>query len=445
MKIRKSFGTIVLYHCLTWQEASCFGSTTLQPSFRNPSFQSAPAIDTVSTSLRRKLFPQSHRDGRRSKTATSLDLSVKDAVAATEASMGINSYFLTRIIFLRGLAFVHFVAFTVALRQNRGLIGDNGITPARDILNTVEERARDRRKRRDAWWKDQKAQGNTLVPQHRSIHANDDFISILKNTKVGKMIGDRLNSSEKFQDLREVVWDRSDRLGRLYPTVLWLLSKDERDKNMNIYLDKIAWTGITLSLLMFALGAANVPLLLGLWICQRSIMSVGNIWYGFGWEPQLAETTFHALFLVPFLSLNQIPVHTPVPRVVLWSMRWLLFRIMIGAGLIKLRSRDPKWRLSGPEKLSTMDYFYETQPVPNPLSKYFHRMPKFWHKFELITNHFVELIAPLLLILPVGRRLRIAGGMIQLLFQSVLITSGNLSFLNWLTMVSDLVCISKEF
>ena len=159
--------------------------------------------------------------------------------------MGINSYFLTRIIFLRGLAFVYFVAFTVALRQNRGLIGDNGITPARDILNSVEERARDRRTRRDNWWKAQKAQGKTLVPQHRSIHAHDDFTSILKNTKLGRMIGDKLNSSEIFQDLREVVWDRSDRLGRLHPTVLWLLSKDERDNNMNVYLDKIAWTGIT--------------------------------------------------------------------------------------------------------------------------------------------------------------------------------------------------------
>ena len=347
-------------------------------------------------------------------------------------------------LILSGLAFLNFVAFTVALRQNRGLIGDNGITPARDILNSVEERARERRKRRDKWWKDQKEQGKTMVAQHRSIHANDDFISILKNTKLGKIMGDKLNSSEKFQDLREAMWDRSDRLGRLYPTVLWLLSKNERDKNMNIYLDKIAWTGITLSFLMFALGAANVPLVFGLWICQRSVMSVGNIWYGFGWEPQLAETTFYALFLVPFLSLNQIPVQTPVPTVVLWSMRWLLFRIMIGAGLIKFRSRDPKWRLSGPDKLSTMDYFYETQPVPNPLSKYFHRMPQFWHKFEVITNHFVELIAPLLLILPVGRRLRITGGMIQLIFQSALITSGNLSFLNWLTMVSNLVRVSKE-
>ena len=100
---------------------------------------------------------------------------------------------------------------------------------------------------------------------------------------------------------------------------------------------------------------------------------------------------------------------------------------MIGAGLIKLKSGDPKWKLRGPKRLSTMDYFYATQPVPNPLTRYFHKMPKAWHRFEVLVNHFVELVAPWLLILPgIGRNWRIAGGVIQLAFQSVLITSGNL-------------------
>ena len=100
---------------------------------------------------------------------------------------------------------------------------------------------------------------------------------------------------------------------------------------------------------------------------------------------------------------------------------------MIGAGLIKLRSGDFKWKFRGPAKLSVMDYFYETQPVPNPNSRFFHKMPKIWHKFEVLMNHFVELVAPWLLILPfIGRRLRIAGGLLQLVFQSILILSGNL-------------------
>ena len=97
---------------------------------------------------------------------------------------------------------------------------------------------------------------------------------------------------------------------------------------------------------------------------------------------------------------------------------------MIGAGLIKLRSGDKKWKMNN---LSAMNYFYETQPVPNPLTKHFHMAPKAWHKFEVLSNHFVELVAPWLLIMPwLGRKWTICGGVIQLIFQSILISSGNL-------------------
>jgi hypothetical protein len=165
-------------------------------------------------------------------------------------------------------------------------------------------------------------------------------------------------------------------------------------------------------------------------------MGVGGPWYGFGWEPQLAELGFHALFMVPLLSLKQFPT-MPVPMPVLWAIKWFLFRIMMGAGLIKLKSGDVKWK-----DLTAMEYFYETQPVPNPLTRYLHWMPKAWHKGEVLINHFVELIAPWLLIipgLPVGWRR--AGGLMQLVFQSVLISSGNFSFLNWLTMVPAIACL----
>ncbi len=107
-------------------------------------------------------------------------------------------------------------------------------------------------------------------------------------------------------------------------------------------------------------------------------------------------------------------------------MRWFLFRIMMGAGLIKLRSGDPKWKL---KNLSAMDYFYETQPVPNPFTKFFHMAPKWWHKFEVLSNHFIELVAPWILIMPfLGRKWTIAGGFIQILFQFILIASGNLRY-----------------
>jgi lipase maturation factor 1 len=114
---------------------------------------------------------------------------------------------------------------------------------------------------------------------------------------------------------------------------------------------------------------------------------------------------------------------------------------MMGAGLIKLKSKDGKWK-----DLTAMNYFYETQPVPNPLTRYFHWMPLWWHKLEVLLNHVVEVVAPWLLIIPgLPTTWRRAGGLIQLTFQAVLISSGNLSFLNWLTMVPAILFLDDAF
>jgi hypothetical protein len=338
--------------------------------------------------------------------------------STTQLSLGtvapVSSMYLVRIVFLRVLALVYGVAFTMAYKQNKALIGDSGITPARRLLDQAEERGRVKRKQREAWISD----GGTTEKSRNPV----------RNLKVG--ITSKLKENQRLQRLRELLWDRTDSSNRPLATLLWL-AKDR--SKLNPWLDKIALGGIGMASLVFILGAANVPLLLGLWVCQRSLWAIGGPWYGYGWETQLAELGFHALFLAPLLSLSPFAT-PPVPAVVVWSMRWYLFRIMMGAGLIKMKG-GKQWK-----DLTAMYSHYETQPVPNPLSKYFHFTPKWWHRFEVVTNHFVELVSPWLLLMPF-RPLRVAGGMIQIVFQAVLILSGNLSFLNWLTAIPVLFCL----
>ncbi len=62
---------------------------------------------------------------------------------------------------------------------------------------------------------------------------------------------------------------------------------------------------------------------------------------------------------------------------------------------------------------------FKTQPVPNPISYYMHKEPAIFHKFEVLVNHFVELIAPVFCIIPI-RPVRIAGGIIQIVFQVII-------------------------
>jgi len=155
-----------------------------------------------------------------------------------------------------------------------------------------------------------------------------------------------------------------------------------------------------------------------------------------GWESQLLETGFLAIFLCPVFKLRQVPIYTPTPLIVVWGYRWLIFRIMIGAGLIKIRG-DQCWR-----DLTCMNYHYETQPVPNPMSYFMHQSPEIFHKFETLTNHFIELVVPFFILLT--RPFRIWCGILQILFQVTLIISGNLSFLNWLTILPSLMCFDDK-
>ena len=54
-----------------------------------------------------------------------------------------------------------------------------------------------------------------------------------------------------------------------------------------------------------------------------------HIRYGFGWEPQLAELTFHAMFMAPLISLNPIPRTSAVPIVTVYVSLQYFFRMSL--------------------------------------------------------------------------------------------------------------------
>ena len=207
------------------------------------------------------------------------------------------------------------------------------------------------------------------------------------------------------------------------PSVFWAGAPDGA-------LTVLAWIGVALSAAVLA-GYANTPLLLVLWAFYLSFVHVGQDWYGYGWEIQLLETGFLAAFLCPLLDPRPFPRRAP-PVAVIWLFRWLAVRIMLGAGLIKLRG-DPCWR-----DLTCLYFHYETQPIPNPLSPFFHFLPHAMNQAGAVFNYLAELVAPFFVFGP--RRARLVAGGVMVAFQLLLITSGNLSFLNYLTIIPILAC-----
>jgi hypothetical protein len=187
----------------------------------------------------------------------------------------------------------------------------------------------------------------------------------------------------------------------------------------------VAWSGAAVSLATVAGVTDAVPLAAAmavwtvLWALYLSIVNVGQTWYAFGWESLLLEAGFIAIFLG-----NDA---TDPPLLALYLLRWLLFRVEFGAGLIKLRG-DLCWR-----DLTCLYYHHETQPMPGPLSWYFHHLPKPLHRAEVLANHLTQLVVPIGLFLPQP----VAGiaAAVMIVTQLWLVTSGNFSWLNWLTIV----------
>lgn len=206
------------------------------------------------------------------------------------------------------------------------------------------------------------------------------------------------------------------------PSLFWIDASDGT-------IVALSAAGAVLSLAVMA-GVTNAGVMLVLWALQLSLHSIGQVFWGYGWEIQLLETGMLGALLCPIRTWR--PFASAPPTSVVWLLRWLVVRIMLGAGLIKLRG-DPCWR-----DLTCLVYHYETQPNPSPVSWLLHQLPRGAHVAGVLFNHGVELLAPLLVIGP--RAARRTAGVLFVLFQAVLIASGNLSFLNWLTIVPALAC-----
>jgi hypothetical protein len=212
------------------------------------------------------------------------------------------------------------------------------------------------------------------------------------------------------------------------PSLFWFWHSDTA-------LLTVAWLGFGLACVVVA-GFANGLMLAVLWVLYLSLVHVGQEWYGYGWEIQLTETGFLAIFLCPLLDARPFPKYAP-PLPILVLFRWLVVRVMLGAGLIKVRG-DEVWRNS-----TALYYHFETQPIPGPLSRWFHFLPHTALKVGVWFNWLAELGAPLFAFGP--RTARHIAGVVMVLFQFSIILSGNLSFLNWLTIVPALACFDDGF
>jgi predicted DCC family thiol-disulfide oxidoreductase YuxK len=198
---------------------------------------------------------------------------------------------------------------------------------------------------------------------------------------------------------------------RALPTLFWVNSGD-----MALVAGTVV--GALLGLLVFVDRWTRTALA-GLFALYLSYVYAGQDFMSFQWDTLLLEAGFLAIFL-PGGS-----------RIIVWLFRWLVFRYLFLAGVVKLLSGDPTWHT-----LTALEYHFWTQPLPTPLAWYASQLPPWLLIAGTAATLVIELGSVFLIFLP--RRLRAAAACCVLLLQSSIVLTGNYNFFNLLTM---LMCV----
>jgi predicted DCC family thiol-disulfide oxidoreductase YuxK len=212
------------------------------------------------------------------------------------------------------------------------------------------------------------------------------------------------------------------------PTLAWIDVSDA-------FLMYLCYAGMILSLLLI-LNILPAPVLVASWVCYLSLMTVGQTFLSFQWDSLLLEVGFLAIFLGP-LPLRRFRLVDP-PIVVVWLFRWLAFRLMFSSGMVKLNSNDPVWL-----DLSALEYHYWTQPIPTPLAWFVHQLPDWFHRVSTFGMFMIEMVVPFLFFLP--RRPRLIGALLTILFQVLILLTGNYTFFNWLTIALCIMLLDDSY
>jgi lipase maturation factor 1 len=179
------------------------------------------------------------------------------------------------------------------------------------------------------------------------------------------------------------------------------------------------------------IGIAPAPMLFLLWAIYLSLCSITTPFLDFQWDNLLLETGFLAIFVAPLQLFERPSRQPPPPALIIWLLRWLVFRLMFESGCVKLMSGDILWW-----DFSALRVHYETQPLPTWIGWYAHQLPPRAQAISQTLMFVIELVVPAFIFC--GRRFRLLAAAILSLFQIVVILTGNYTYFNWLAL---LLCV----
>jgi lipase maturation factor 1 len=184
-------------------------------------------------------------------------------------------------------------------------------------------------------------------------------------------------------------------------------------------------------------GVTQGPLLALLWFGYLSFATTGDIFMGYQWDSLLLEAGLLAVFAAPWrLWVWRSPAEPPRGSVFL--LHWLVFRLMLLSGLVKIGGGDLPWR-----DMTALLYHYETQPLPNGLSWFIHHAPRWFHIAGCWIMYGIELVLPFAIFL--GRWGRLVAALSFTGLMALIFATGNYNFFNLLTAALALTLLDDRW
>ncbi len=215
----------------------------------------------------------------------------------------------------------------------------------------------------------------------------------------------------------------------LLPTLCWFTAS-------NGFLNFLCGGGVVLSLLLI-LGIAPALSLVVLFVFYLSLTIAGQTFLSFQWDILLLETGFLSIFLAPWRLWPTRKRQQPVSRPALFLLKFLLFKLMLMSGVVKLTSGDDCWW-----NLTALDYHYWSQPLPTVFAWWADKSPEWFKHFSVAFCLVVEIIGPFSIWAP--RRPRLIATGLMIFLQLVIALTGNYCFFNLLTIALCLLLIDDS-
>lgn len=185
----------------------------------------------------------------------------------------------------------------------------------------------------------------------------------------------------------------------------------------------LGWCGVAAAaLLLFNVWPRMA--LFGCWLIHLSFVASWQAFSSTIVDEVMIETALLSIAFAPAGVWPGLGGQSPPRRIAVFTMRWLLFRMMFESGIMKILLGDPHWR-----NFTATELMYDTSPFPTVVGYYMRMLPHYAHVGEVAFTYVAELVAPLLAVFG-GRWGRWAAFGIWVAFQAGIQASASFGWLN---------------